>query len=114
MSAHFTIDANQVGGRIIVDGQDVSTQVAAADLRVGTTEPTVLSLHLTAVGRIEGDGIVQVIADPADEADTICAFLAQIDPDQLEQDALMVPGPAGTLTAPMLQVLAGYARGVAP
>ncbi len=115
MTARFAIDAQAVGGRIVVNGEDLSNQVVAAELRLAPTSPTALTLHMVPVaGLIEGEGIVQIAAEQPDDAEVICAFLAAVDPTQLEQDALMNPGPSGTLTATMLQVMAGYARGVAP
>ncbi len=114
MATPFRIDAQPVGGRITINGEDVTDRVAAAELRVGRYDPTVLTLHhLDGAGPIEGEGIVQVVeADDRDDADIICAFLEQIDPVQLEQDALMAQTAAGTLTGPMLQMLCAYARGV--
>lgn len=108
----YKITTGAVGGRLVIDGEDVTDRVDAFGLRVGRTEPTVLSLHLIpGAGDIEGEGLVHVVADPRDEADIICEFLAQIDPGMLEADVLQRNDVGGSFTGPMLEQLAAYARG---
>lgn len=112
MSASFRIQALPVGGEVLVNGEDVTDRIAATNIRIGQTEPTVLTLHLTGEGTIEGEGIVHIVDEPTDPASIIAEFLAQVSPDQLEQDALMAHHSDETLTGAMLRVLASYATGV--
>ncbi len=113
----FRIAADAVGGRIEVAGEDLSDKVSAVEVRVCVHQPTVVTLHLSpTAGVIEGEGIIQVSApgDPPDEASIICDFLALVDPDQIERDALRNADASGSLTPIMLRLLAGYARGDTP
>ena len=111
MSASFRIQALPVGGEVLINGEDVTDRCAAADIRIGQTEPTVVTLHMLGDGVIEGEGIVHIQDDLADVPQLVAEFLAQISPEQLEQDALMAHQADESLTATMLRVLAGYATG---
>ena len=84
----FTIDADPIGGRVTVAGQDVTSQVAAAELRLGATEPTVLTLHEIAEGHVEGEGLVRVVGADYDAGKIVADWLGKIDPRALEQDAM--------------------------
>lgn len=110
-TAHFQIAATPVGGRVHINGRDVTDEIIAADIRIGSAEPTIVSLHLKAGGDpsvIEGRGVVQVVAG-IDTPQTVVEFLSQVDPGQLEQAALFLDG-AGTLTQKMLAVLIDQAE----
>lgn len=111
MSASFRIQALPVGGEVLINGEDVSDRAAGVNIRIGQTEPTVVTLHMIGDGVIEGEGIVHIQDEPADPALVVADFLAQISPEQLEQDALMSHQADESLTATMLRVLAGYATG---
>ena len=110
-TAHFQIAASPVGGRIRVNGDDLTSKVARVHVDLGQAEPTVLTLQLLAgvdPSSIEGRGIVHVATD-VDRAQAIVEFLSQVDPGQLEQAALFLEG-AGTLTQKMLAVLIDQAE----
>lgn len=110
--ASFKIAASPFGATIEVNGQDITDQVGAAEIRVADGQPTTLTLHHIGDGTIEGQGIVQVV-EPSDldEVDLICSFLAGIDPDQLDNDALNDTDASANLTGAMLAQLQRYARG---
>ena len=112
MSASFRIQALPIGGEVLINGEDVTDRAAVTTIRLGHTEPTIVTLHMIGEGTIEGEGIVHIVDEPADIADTVAELLSRIDPDQLEQDALMAMTGGETLTATMLRVLAGYLTGV--
>lgn len=109
--ASFTIKATPFGARIEVNGHDVTDQVGVAEIRVADGQPTTLTLHHIGDGTIEGQGIVQVVDPAQNDADIICGFLAMIDPDQLDSDALADADVSSNLTAAMLATLQRYARG---
>ena len=111
MSASFRIQALPVGGEVLINGEDVTDRAAGVNIRIGQTEPTVLTLHMIGDGIIEGEGIVHIQDEPADPAQLVADFLGQISADQLEQDALMAHQADESLTATMLRVLASYATG---
>ncbi len=105
-TAHFQIAAAPVGGRVHINGQDVTDRLTAVDVRLGAAEPTVLSVHLVAgadPSSIEGRGVVHVAVD-VDRVQAVVEFLSMVDPGQLEQDAMYREG-AGTLTEKMLAVM---------
>lgn len=108
----FSIEASPVGGTVTVAGEDVSERVSALSVVMGAQTPTVLTLEMRpGVGRIEGEGIVQVSSGTDGEA--VAEWLEGIDPGQLQRDALAL-GPAALASgmAPaLLQALAAYARG---
>lgn len=108
----FRIDADQIGGRVEVDGEDVTAKLDAAHLRIQANQPTVLMLHLKpgCEGAIEGEGIVEVAVDRPD-AEVICEFLAGIDGAALERAAMNGCDASQSPTAVMLDVLQAWARG---
>lgn len=113
-TSRILIDTTPFGGRIEVNGDDVTDQVGLAEIRVANGQPTTLSLHLLADGKIEGDAVVHVIDhQPTPEGidtDMVVAFLDSIDPDRLDHDALNNADASSNLTAVMLDTLKGYAR----
>ena len=111
MSASFRIQALPVGGEVLINGEDVTDRAAVTTIRLGHTEPTIVTLHMIGEGTIEGEGIVHIQDDLADVPQLVVDFLAQVSPEQLEQDALMAHQADESLTATMLRVLAGYATG---
>lgn len=108
----FKISADQIGGRVEVDGEDVTSKVGSAMVQVQADQPTVLLLHMKpgCEGTIQGEGIVEVATDRPD-ADVICEFLSGIDPNTLQSDALNGLDAGQNTTEVMLQVLQSYARG---
>lgn len=109
--AKFVVRATPFGAAIEVNGDDISSQVGAAEIRVADGQPTTLTLHHIGEGSIEGEGIVQVVNPEQADADIICSFLAGIDPDQLDNDALNGADASSNVTAALLQTLQRYARG---
>lgn len=113
-TSRILLDLTPFGGRIEVNGDDVTDQVGLAEVRVANGQPTTLSLHLLADGKIEGEGIVHVIDhQPTVEGidvDSVLAFLDSIDPDRLDHDALADTDASSNLTVVMLETLKGYAR----
>lgn len=107
-TAHIQITAQPVGGRVKVNGRDITDDIVAATFRLGQAEPTVLSVHMKAGADptiIEGRGIVQVVADGIDPAQAIVEFLSQIDPAEIEQAALMRDDLGhGNVTAKVLAI----------
>lgn len=55
MSAQFRIQALPVGGEVLINGEDVTDRAAGVNIRIGQTEPTVLTLHMIGDGIIEGE-----------------------------------------------------------
>lgn len=110
-TATFEVKATPVGGRVHVNGKDVTPKIGAAEIRIADGQPTTLVLFLNGHGTVEGEGIVEVINPAEADAEVICAFLAGIDPDQLDSDALNGADASMNLTAAMLSTLQRYARG---
>lgn len=85
----FRIDTTNPGAPVVeVDGVDVSDQVRALrlDCAPGTDLP-VLTLELRpGAGPVEGAAEIQTVA--TDLAGTVRAFLAQLDPNEVQQAAL--------------------------
>lgn len=82
----FVIYAEGVGGRVEIDGEDVTARVAAIDLHISDTEPSVLTLHhKPGTGSVEGEAIIRLVAYDQTPADLIRAFLDSVDPGALEQ-----------------------------
>lgn len=85
----FVIRADAIGGRIEVDGEDVTDRVTAADLHFGEHEPSVLTLHhRPGSGPVEGEGIVQLVDYLENPVELIRRFLDSVDAAALEQAAL--------------------------
>lgn len=106
----FRIHADPLGGNIEIDGTDLTEHVAAFDLHVGQTEPSILSLHLIpGHGPIQGEALIH-IADDSDPGDLICAFLDTIDPGELDQHALNNADASSNLTEAMIATLKQWAR----
>lgn len=81
--AHFELD----DGKIIINGQDVTADVAEFQLRGSAgTAPEIWVRQGVANLQIEGDGIVKIIPD--DDRQSIEQFLNTIDPKQWEQDTM--------------------------
>lgn len=110
----FSIDIDATGdGRYLVDGQDVTAQVAGAVVEIDRGNLTVLTLiQRASTARIEGQGIVQVQA-PEDMLGQLAEVLLSADAAALEQKALNSPelgdGP-GAVTRECLRLLAEQIR----
>lgn len=106
----FAIVTGPDSTTIEVDGEDVSRKVTAARLDI-TPTGAVLTLAGPAAGEIDGVALVQVeSAQPPGEA--IAAFLASIDPGELERVALERDDMDTLgLTKAMLNQLADWAAG---
>lgn len=100
----FHVVTNGAGGRIEVDGTDVTALVAGVELVVGFDQPSRLVLHRNAVpGTIEGDAIIEVATPGGDPADAVRA----LDPAVLRQRMLASPIDMATDTyAAMLEHVA--------
>lgn len=111
--AAFRIQASPGGGRVEVNGVDVTDQVSAAQVTIGGGATVLTLVAKPSAGSIEGEGIVQVQLPPDErtEAEVICEFLAQVDPALLDKDSLNAHDVSQGLTPVILQVLATYARG---
>jgi hypothetical protein len=109
MATRFRIHADPVGGKVELDGRDVTDRVAGLRLDMAAGEPTVLTLETRGQGgEIEGEGIVQV-----QSADGAGAFLAGIDPTTLEKAALeRDQWGGGSLAQLMLDQLRDWAAGI--
>ncbi len=110
----FRLTPNPVGpGRVEVDGQDVTDNVAGVQVDAAIGQPTTVTLHVQAGGEIVGDGVIQVVAtQPADDPEVICRFLDQVDPVLLEQEAFRTLGPGQmNTTIAAIDVLKRIARG---
>lgn len=108
--ATFEIAATPIPqqSKIVVNGEDVSTRLAGYRLEGIVGGVTTLSLFLTAVaGTIEGQGVVQVVADGQDQRQAVAEFLANLDGEELQRSALerMSWGNDSGLGESMLAVL---------
>lgn len=109
--ATFQVLAGATGGRIVVNGQDVTGQVAGARLDLDPRDVPRLTLQLLGAGEVEGEGIVQITRDGQAEA---AAWLAGLDPEALGAEALNRGGFGRSPAAAMLEVLVEWATGEAP
>lgn len=106
--ASFSVTAGATGTRqVVINGVDLSDQVGGLGVvcRHGTV--TKLTVELFGDGPIEGLGDVTIVRGAA----PLAAFLANIDPEELERVALSrLEGLGdGNLTRAMLAVLAEWA-----
>lgn len=80
----FRIAARPGGGSVVIDGKDVSEQVADLVVEAGAagTVPRVTLVQFGPVD-IEGEGVVTVVRDPDGGvvADAVVEFLENVDPD---------------------------------
>ena len=114
MAARFRIDADQVGGKVFVNDQDVTETVAAASLHVAPGQPTTLTVHTIAEGTLEGEGVVQVVHEvPCDETACITAFLDSMlaNSEGVYLDAMGLHDLSHDLTKAVITVLRHYATG---
>lgn len=105
----FKIQTEAVGfSSVEIDGQDVTERVQGFQTQSVIGQPTVVILHSSGKGPIEGEGIVQVSA--GDEAQAVVDFLSRIDPETLEREAISRSDwGEGNLTALALQILQEWA-----
>lgn len=97
-TARFSIVTTPVGTtRLMLDLDsgvpiDVNGQVLGGTLQFADGQPTVLTLHLSGAGHVEGEGIVQVQSPPAeDQMAAVADFLDRVDPDALHREAMADP-----------------------
>jgi hypothetical protein len=113
--AHFSIQADPGGGRVEVNGEDVSRQVAGFRLEAGAHQVPQLTLFLAAGGDVTGLGAVAVERQRDADGDLVASFLSAMDAQQLEKDVLLnlgaLEGEAGGYTQALLQRLITIARG---
>jgi hypothetical protein len=114
MAAEVKITADIDRAPILLDGQDVSADIAAYAVEQRGGHPSVVTFRLTpkALPEWEGRATVQVL--PPDQAPgvTIAQFCKAIDPTILEELALEAVGVVtDNLTRAMLLVLAELAEG---
>lgn len=107
--APITITTTPGYADITVDGHPVPA-ITAFRLEQATDEIARLTIwQYAGAGRVEGDAIVYVVDPDADNpTHVITDFLASIDPDQLERDALARADLGGSVTAAILAQLAAY------
>lgn len=115
--ASFCVDLNQPGQPgVVVNGQDVSAHVRRAVVISAPGEMSTLQLEVRGTGRIEGQGVVQVLLDSdgseVAETDTVVRFLDSIDPIELSALALTsASGMGADPVAGMLAALKSIAAG---
>lgn len=90
----FDISVAPGDGRVVIDGQDVTSQVAAVTVQAEAGGIPQVYLQLRGEGRIEGEGIVHSAAD-LDQRQVVLEFLGNIDPGVLEGAALERCGGLG-------------------
>lgn len=106
----FAITVDSLGhGDMSIDGQPIP-EVDGIDVRIRPGQPTVVTLHHQADLDLTGSGLVQSNVDQ-DPGELVAEFLDQIDPQLLEQTALMNADASQSLTGTMLAQLAAWARG---
>jgi len=110
----FDISLAPGEGRVVVDGQDVSSRVTRVTIDAPAGEIPKVFLELNGQGTLEGEGIVHIVKDQ-DMREIVAEFISNVDPSALEAAALEKLG--GGLSAPMstgeafLEALKGYVRG---
>jgi hypothetical protein len=115
-STKFSLVATPVGlGRCVLDlggdPVDVLDQVEQGSVHFGDGRPTVLTLHETAAGHIEGEGIVRVVETVDDPAKLIVDFLEKVDPNELHRVAMEGLDASTTVSGAYLATLRRWATG---
>jgi hypothetical protein len=90
MPGEFIMDIDATGrGTVVVNGQDVSNEIAGVHTYAVPGEPTTVVLQLKPGSdlRLSGEGVVEV-EQPMDVRDAMCELLAAINPNMLEAAAL--------------------------
>lgn len=108
----FELDLTPGGGRVVVDGVDVSDRVAGVRVDAGVDQIPHVLLELAGEGTIEGVGVVETAStfDPAG----VVAFLEALDPESVEKAAGDGLGwGEGNYTVALLDYLKRLARGTA-
>lgn len=106
--ATFTVDLSQPGQvGVVVNDQDVSAHVRRAVVMSAPGEMSTLQLEVRGTGRIEGQGVVQVLLDSEGgsvaESDAVVRFLDSVDP--VELSALALTSASGMGSDPIEQML---------
>ncbi|GEM_PF-7107365 len=105
----FRIQSDPIGGRIEINGHDITNNIEGVELYVGHDRASILRVYaVPGTGVIEGAALVEQVADTSE---VISAFLEAIDPDELDRDALANADASTNLTATMLTILKHYATG---
>lgn len=107
--ATFALDLNQPGQLgVLVNGQDVSAHVRRAVVISAPGEMSTLQLEVRGTGRIEGQGVVQVLlgSEGSEVAgtDAVVRFLDSVDP--IELSALTLTSASGMGADPVAGMLA--------
>lgn len=108
--SRFELDVAAVrGGKVVVDGVDISDRTAGLVLKARPGEVTRLIVELYGEGPVEGLGHVEFVNATAPLAE----FFAAIDPEELEKAALDRLDGFGdrSATQAMLDVLSEWAQG---
>jgi hypothetical protein len=85
--AHLELDATGIS-RLTIGGRDVTDAVRALRLEAERGQVTMLTIALQAEVDADAAGIIQAAPDSRAFLDQLDEFLAGLDPDQLERDAL--------------------------
>lgn len=114
--ADFTIETRGIGGRVVVNGEDVTGMVSRVVVEADAVNPTRVGIEAKPgmSGKITGKGIVQVLPGEA-QAEVVQQWLGAIDPqtlmrEVLERSSLEGLGGADPVSV-ALAVLQEWARG---
>ena len=109
----FTLETALGSNRLIVDGVDVSDHVQAVTVEVSALEIPQVTVYATAPGKITGDGVVTVVADPrpVDLLAAVATWLEAIDtPTLVAMVESQWQSPTQSPIAVTQQVLVALAR----
>lgn len=107
----FRIDTSPLGTQVVVDGRDVTAHVDAVAFTAAVGDPPCLTLHCApGAGVLAGHAVIHV-SEPGLDPDAVCAWLDDLDPDELERDALAAADMSTSPTAAILDMLRHYLSG---
>lgn len=114
--AQVTISATPGGGKVVVDGVDLSGVVQAVQLNGAAHQVPQVILQLMATADVSALADVVAVRQQDVDGEAIAGFLSAIDPEQLEKDVLegmgLLQGDGETsFTAALLKRLAVIAKG---
>lgn len=110
MTTPFTLDCDTTGiSRLTVAGHEVPLdQVTAVVLDATPGQPVCLTIVQRAEGTITGIADIDIVGR---EGSAVAEWLEQLDPGELERQALQGASASTSPTAALLAVLASWARG---
>lgn len=112
--ATVRLTADPAGSRLEVNGEEVRAKAAQVTIAAGEV-PTVAVWQFAGEAVIEGQGIVQVMADGGSPKAALLEWLALLDPEELERQALDRQGwGSAGLAKDILQVIAELAEAQLP